>query len=389
MSEDLLRQVAAALKQGDRHKALQLLKAYIKSNPRDIRGWWALAKLSDDTDIKKECLKRVLRLDPHHAEALEMQAMLEAQEFTFPSDFGNTSAPEDPFQFYEDAADTNQFDPDVAGGSNFNFGTVASIAPIKPKRGGNQIEWAIGIGMVLVGLALIPVIAWYAYTYRNYGLFGLFGPDITKVAKTQDVQINYPSDWVLRPADSRSVVASTENAQRIADNTSALNLNVRTQDIFSGTSDIAEQIGIIFDEEMVVFIMAAMTEENLDAIRYDTLINYASFQQYIDVQFEENQQQGDFDISAEGFKFKSDYDRQEQEIGGESGVFTYQTMYLKVPDDYSLFFGGIQEFNMGVYVATTIHRGEEYVFMWIAYGKNADTQHRTVNRMLRTIEFLN
>ncbi|MCB9436210.1 MAG: hypothetical protein H6673_04350 [Anaerolineales bacterium] len=386
MSEELLRQVAGALKQGDRHKALQLLKAYIKANPRDVRGWWALAKLSDDAGIKQESLKRVLRLDPHHAEALEMQAMLDAQEFTFPSDF-NDSAPEDPFQFYEDAS-ANQFDPNVEGGSNYDFGTVAPITPAKSKGGGGQLEWAIGIGMVLIGLALIPVIAWYAYTYRNYGLFGLFGPDMTKVAKTQDVQINYPDDWVLRPADSRSVVASTKNAQRIADATSALNLNIRTQDIFDGTSDIAQQLGVVFDEEMAVFIMAAMTEENLDAIRYDTLINYASFQQYIDVQFQENQQQGNFDISAEGFKFKSDYDRQEQDIGGEPGVFTYQTMYLKVPKDYSLFFGGVQEFNMGVYVATAVHQGEEYIFMWIAYGKNADSQHRTVNRMLRTIEFL-
>lgn len=383
MSDELLRQAAVALKEGNRHQALQLLKAYIKTNPSDVRGWWALATLSDDTEIKKESLKRVLRLDPHHAEALEMQAMLDAQKFIFPSDF---VAPfEDSWEF-DERPKSNQFDPNAAGGTHFNFGDIPPIQPAA-KNKGNQLEWVIGIALVLFGLTLIPILAWYAYTYRHYGLFGLLGPDLTKVARTEDVRIHYPSNWVLRPADGRSFVASTRNAQRLADSTD-VNFNLRTQDLFSGTSEIAEQVGLIFDEEMVVFLMTVMTEEDLNQIRYNTRINYTSFRQYIDSQFAENQQEGNLNISVEGFKFESTFDRQKLELGGESGVYTYQTMYLKIPKDYALFFGGIREFNMGVYVATAVHKGEEYVFMWIALGKNADSQHRTVNRMLRTIEFL-
>ena len=57
-------------------------------------------------------------------------------------------------------------------------------------------EWLIGIGTIPIGNCR----PWRArlFTPINInimGLFGLFGPDLTKTAQTSDFTIHYGSDW--------------------------------------------------------------------------------------------------------------------------------------------------------------------------------------------------
>ena len=53
-----------AAKQGDNNKALTFLKQVLNANPNDIDAWLVLAAVVDDPQRKRQCLKRVLTLDP-------------------------------------------------------------------------------------------------------------------------------------------------------------------------------------------------------------------------------------------------------------------------------------------------------------------------------------
>jgi len=53
-----------AANQGDKNKALGLLKQALTANPNDVDAWLVLAALVDDPERKRQCLNRVLALDP-------------------------------------------------------------------------------------------------------------------------------------------------------------------------------------------------------------------------------------------------------------------------------------------------------------------------------------
>ena len=53
-----------AAKQGDNDKALAFLKQVLNANPKDIDAWLVLAAVLDDPQRKRQCLNRVLKLDP-------------------------------------------------------------------------------------------------------------------------------------------------------------------------------------------------------------------------------------------------------------------------------------------------------------------------------------
>jgi len=60
-----------AAKQGDNNKALAFLKQVLNANPNDIDAWLVLAAVVDDPQRKRQCLKRVLTLDPANQVARE------------------------------------------------------------------------------------------------------------------------------------------------------------------------------------------------------------------------------------------------------------------------------------------------------------------------------
>jgi tetratricopeptide (TPR) repeat protein len=65
-----------AAKQGENEKATNYLKQVLEANPNDVDAWLVLAAVMDDPQRKRQCLKRVLTLDPvnqvAHDELMEM-----------------------------------------------------------------------------------------------------------------------------------------------------------------------------------------------------------------------------------------------------------------------------------------------------------------------------
>lgn len=65
-----------AAKQGENEKATNYLKQVLEANPNDVDAWLVLAAVMDDPQRKRQCLKRVIALDPvnqvAHDELMEM-----------------------------------------------------------------------------------------------------------------------------------------------------------------------------------------------------------------------------------------------------------------------------------------------------------------------------
>lgn len=53
-----------AANQGDKTKAMDFLKQVVAANPNDVDAWLVLAAVVDEPERKRQCLKRVLTLDP-------------------------------------------------------------------------------------------------------------------------------------------------------------------------------------------------------------------------------------------------------------------------------------------------------------------------------------
>jgi len=60
-----------AANQGDKNKAIDFIKQVLAVNPNDVDAWLVLAAVVDDPERKRQCLKRVLTLDPTNQIARE------------------------------------------------------------------------------------------------------------------------------------------------------------------------------------------------------------------------------------------------------------------------------------------------------------------------------
>jgi tetratricopeptide (TPR) repeat protein len=77
-AERLLNEGISALKAGDQARARDLLGQAIRRNPRDERAWlWLSGAVNTDTE-RRQCLERVLTLNPQNAAARSGLAMLAA-----------------------------------------------------------------------------------------------------------------------------------------------------------------------------------------------------------------------------------------------------------------------------------------------------------------------
>jgi tetratricopeptide (TPR) repeat protein len=77
-AERLLSAGISALKSGDNARARDLLGQAIRRNPRDERAWLWLSGAVDTDAERRQCLERVLTLNPHNAAARNGLAMLAA-----------------------------------------------------------------------------------------------------------------------------------------------------------------------------------------------------------------------------------------------------------------------------------------------------------------------
>jgi len=67
--ESILDQAKTLLQNGKSGDARQLLVAHLRRNPNSAEAWWLLSKAIGGKKKEKDCLDRVLRLDPAHAGA--------------------------------------------------------------------------------------------------------------------------------------------------------------------------------------------------------------------------------------------------------------------------------------------------------------------------------
>lgn len=100
-----------AAKQGENEKALNFLKQVLSADPNDIDAWLVLAAVVDDPQRKRQCLKRVLTLDPVNQVAQEELMEMDRAEMGLTSDaFGQTQT----FAFAQDEPDpvsTDVYEP--------------------------------------------------------------------------------------------------------------------------------------------------------------------------------------------------------------------------------------------------------------------------------------
>jgi hypothetical protein len=85
MSEEerLLRQAGEALRSGDRGQARRLLAQVLRANPNNPQAWLQLSSLVVGLQQRRECLRRVLSLEPENKAAqagLQWLEMIEQRE---------------------------------------------------------------------------------------------------------------------------------------------------------------------------------------------------------------------------------------------------------------------------------------------------------------------
>lgn len=69
VEQELIRQGIAALESGDKTRARKLLTQAVKVNAQNETAWYYLAKAQISPEKRRECLERVLKIDPDHLEA--------------------------------------------------------------------------------------------------------------------------------------------------------------------------------------------------------------------------------------------------------------------------------------------------------------------------------
>lgn len=165
-----------AAKQGDNAKALAFLKQVLNANPNDVDAWLVLAAVVDDPQRKRQCLKRVLTLDPVNMVAREELEDMDRAEMGYPADtFGLTQdgsapvstasyEPEKSSSYY--SYDPSAFEPEpVKQAPPPTKAPPQTPAPRKsPKKQGNEKPQVFQYSLV-----------WRVFMYIATALFGAIG----------------------------------------------------------------------------------------------------------------------------------------------------------------------------------------------------------------------
>ena len=66
---DSLKLAAKAIQEGDRQQARLLLKELLSTDPNNEEAWLCVSLTTDDVDQQRQCLERVLAINPDNAQA--------------------------------------------------------------------------------------------------------------------------------------------------------------------------------------------------------------------------------------------------------------------------------------------------------------------------------
>ncbi len=360
MSEELLLKSVQLAKEGQQEQARLLVEEYTRQNPFDARGWWVMANVIEDTTVKQAALKHVLELKPYNAKA---RAMLE--ELEIDAVFSIADLP---------AATRSAFPK-----------TNRSKIHVRPA------DLLLVGGALLIIVILVLVAGWYAYSYQHSGIFGLFGPDLSKEASTDQYAIHYSEDWdgkiINFQTQAQKVTVATNYeidaiVSLLANQPSAdaaisalignepfgLNSDIMNQ----SASDLSEDEFNELLQSFGVLIFAPVSQEQFDQIQ---------------IQFQ-GQTTSMESLDFFGITVETKAETNDIEIDSENGELMVFSLSLKFPEEFtevSTF--PASQINVGYYLATTHHAEQAYVFFMIALEESPGGQARTARRIIRSIQF--
>ncbi len=166
MSNDL-QQAIAAIKAGDKKSGQQLLAQVVNADPQNEAAWLWMASTLDDPQEKKECLQKVLQINPNNETANEALTQLEPPELIELPRFGDIS----PKPAQKTAPSTG-----LAGSRLWRLSLFA--------LGGVAVLLVLCIGAMLVGSSAVGRAA----------LVSVFGPSNPPVQAIADEAWTRPTD---------------------------------------------------------------------------------------------------------------------------------------------------------------------------------------------------
>ena len=152
-----------AANQGDKSKAMDFIKQVLAANPNDVEAWLVLAAVMDEPERKRQCLKRVLELDPVNQlardELFEMDRLDMGGNPTYLPDIPPVSrvVPESIEPLTEPAQHT--------GGQNLNRNSAPNPKPLV-----FQMPIALRLSLYLI-TALVLVMSFVAILNFKLGTF--------------------------------------------------------------------------------------------------------------------------------------------------------------------------------------------------------------------------
>lgn len=353
-SNTLLHEAVALAKEGKREEAVRLAKRYIRQNMEDERGWYALAKLSDDPKIKRESLQQVLKLNPDNVRAQEMLGRLDTPKTS-----------NDAFQFMSSEASPRS-----------STQAPPIDRPKVTKQSGSNLELWLGMGVVLIAIVGLLGLGYYAYTVRHMGIFGLFGPDLNESATVGDLRIRYPSDW--NTSVQEGVFLAWTNDEPIVN---AEWVDYQDALVGSGLSAIfLSSMGGEFIEAVpdnMGIVLMPVTPEVLAMINASSDTQYDSAAAYLN----DVEAVPDINEKSGGTTLRVKTDVTNRTIADVDGRYAYMTFYVDLDN--------IDPVGAASFMAAFERNGQEYIFVMNVWEKDAADQKRLAERILNTIEFVN
>lgn len=215
ITDDLLKQGIAALKEGQKAKALKLLAQVVEQDERNEMAWLWMSGVVDTDAERRICLKNVLAINPSNGIAKRGLEGLGASQRTSPFTTVRPLSPdaggaatlgEQPIQPLAELSEPDAADaPDETERKERAKEQERGQAPPPRRATGRRSGLTIGLGAGLLGIVCIAVVgAWWAI---DHGLLP-FEPRPTLLATVDVGQTLTPTDagtspptWTPHPTD--------------------------------------------------------------------------------------------------------------------------------------------------------------------------------------------
>jgi hypothetical protein len=182
--QPLVQSALDAANRGENNKALEFCKQALAADPNDVEAWLVVAAVVEQPERKRQCLNRVLSLDPTNQiareELLEMdRAAMGGTPLSIPEPEQPTYAPASSYS--DDPASTSAFEPEPDSQSTYppqdsNYSTSA-FEPVPAPKQPDPIQPQVQAKPASRARAEKPLVFKYPLFYRilMYGFLVFFG----------------------------------------------------------------------------------------------------------------------------------------------------------------------------------------------------------------------